>query len=336
MANEIILLKHVTKIYDEHGAAPVTALDDVSIRIEKGEFVVLQGPSGCGKTTLLNMIGLIDVPTSGKIIIGGVDTSGMKSGKLSKLRQNAGYVFQFYNLLNELSIVDNVSIPLAAKGVASSRKRNVKALEKLGIVNLSGTEQRLPSELSGGQQQRAAIARGLVVEPSIIIADEPTGSLDSKTRDGIIELIEQLNAEFGHTILLVTHDPDVAKHGKRHVHMIDGKIVSDDGIDVQNATIENIDDVELPSRVLEEKVIDPQIIKIKELLDVSDRIKINDISEALGMKRKELFNKIVSLSKMVKFQISDDVIIVGKDKADVFISELDKQFAEWGKKSTKI
>jgi len=196
---------------------------------------MIVGQSGSGKSTLLNMIGLMDKPTSGKVIINGIDVSTMKSREQAKMRTNIGFVFQFYNLFPELTATDNVIIPLLAKGKREKTgKKNqtentAKAIKMLDRVGLGNRVNNHPDELSGGEQQRVAIARAMVNEPSIIIADEPTGDLDSKTGKEILDLFIELNEKYGYTFLIVTHNPEIAKLGKRRIEMMDGKIISDTG-----------------------------------------------------------------------------------------------------------
>ncbi len=222
----IIEVKDVKKIYTR-GKVSEPALDGVSLSIRKGDFITIQGPSGCGKTTLLNMVGMVDTPTSGDVIIGGVSTLGLKEQDKTLIRRRIGFVFQAYNLLEELSALDNVAIALAPFGI-KTKDRNEKAKKMLELVDLGDKLKNTPSELSGGEQQRVAIARAIVIDPSIILADEPTGNLDTEKGEDIIKLFRKLNEEYGHTFLIVTHNKEIAVYGKRKILMKDHKILSDD------------------------------------------------------------------------------------------------------------
>ena len=221
----MIDLKDVYKIY-ETGDVEVHALDGISLHIDKGEFVAIVGQSGSGKSTCMNIIGCLDVPTSGEYILDGIDVSTMDDDELSYIRNNElGFIFQQYNLIQKLSVISNVELPLIYKRYPKEARRQI-ALEALERVGLKGMENRFPQQLSGGQQQRVSIARALAGEPSVILADEPTGALDSKTGIEVLALIKKLNEE-GNTIILVTHDNEIAEQAKRVVRLQDGKIVED-------------------------------------------------------------------------------------------------------------
>ena len=208
------------------GDNEVRALDGVTLHIKPHEFVAIIGPSGSGKSTLMNMIGCLDVPTSGRYWIDGVEGSRMKDNQLADLRnQKLGFIFQQYNLLSRLSALENVELPLIYRGISAS-KREKMAKEALARVGLSDKIHHKPTELSGGQQQRVSIARALCAHPSLILADEPTGALDSKSGIEIMQMLHELHEE-GNTIIIITHDLNIAKQAERIVTIRDGKIVGD-------------------------------------------------------------------------------------------------------------
>ena len=220
----VLEVKELTKKYGE-GESEVIALDHVSFSVERGEFVAIIGASGSGKSTLMNMIGGIDYPTSGSIIIDGNEIQAMSEDELAIFRRrNLGIVYQFYNLIPTLTAEENIALPWKLDG----RKENKERLSE--IVNMLGLEKRakhLPGQMSGGQQQRVSIGRALINEPAFILADEPTGSLDSHRSVEIMKLLQKLNDEEGITVVLVTHEPDMAKYAKRIVHFVDGTVASD-------------------------------------------------------------------------------------------------------------
>ena len=219
-----ILADNIHKTY-LLGTTAVPALRGVDVKIKPGEFVRLMGPSGCGKTTLLNLIGGLDYPTRGKIYLNGRDMSRLNENQLADLRRdNIGYVFQFYNLLPLLTGLENVMIPLHFQGTLSRRARKRKAMELLKLVKLDDRAHHTPSELSGGEQQRVAIARAFANDPSIVLLDEPTGDLDSKTGIEVLNLLRDLNRK-GATFIAATHDAAVAEYCTRIIHILDGKIV---------------------------------------------------------------------------------------------------------------
>jgi putative ABC transport system ATP-binding protein len=206
----------------------VRALDGASFTINKGEMVAIMGPSGSGKSTLMSIIGCLDVPSSGKYILDGVAVENLDEKKLAEIRgKKIGFVFQQFNLLARTSALENVMLPLTYAGV-SGKERNDRALKALERVRLSDRKDHAPNELSGGQQQRVAIARALVNEPAILLADEPTGALDSKTSIEIMDLFQNLHQEHGQTVILVTHDAYVARHTDRIIKLSDGRIISDE------------------------------------------------------------------------------------------------------------
>ena len=201
------------------------ALNNVSVEVKEGEFVAIMGPSGCGKSTLLNIIGLLDAPTSGIIEIGGTRTDGMKDKQLAAFRNKTlGFVFQSFHLINSLNVLDNVELPLLYRRVSSSERRKL-AQEVLEKVGLSHRMRHFPTQLSGGQCQRVAIARAIIGNPEIILADEPTGNLDSKMGAEVMELLHRLNKEDGRTIVMVTHNEEQAKQTSRTIRFFDGRQV---------------------------------------------------------------------------------------------------------------
>ena len=222
----LIVLEGATKVYGA-GEAEVRALQGIDLEITDGEFVAIMGPSGSGKSTAMNIIGCLDSPTSGSYRFGGVDVAHLERDQRALLRRNfLGFVFQGYNLLARTSALDNVELPLIYQGVpAAERKR--RALEALAKVGLHGREKHDPSQLSGGQQQRVAIARAIVTRPDVILADEPTGNLDTARSREIMDLLTDLNRNDGITILMVTHEPDLAEYAGRNIRFVDGRIDSD-------------------------------------------------------------------------------------------------------------
>ena len=222
MAEPLIELKNIYKIY-HMGDEEVRASDGVSLSINRGEFVAIVGKSGSGKSTLMNIIGALDVPTEGEYILGGEDVSEMSDDQLAQIRNKMiGFIFQQYNLLPKLNLLENVELPLLYAGVPV-QERKERALKSLAKVGLEEKWKNLPNQLSGGQQQRVSIARALAGDPSLILADEPTGALDSRTSREVLNFLRQLNEE-GHTIVMITHDNSIALEAKRVVRIKDGKI----------------------------------------------------------------------------------------------------------------
>jgi putative ABC transport system ATP-binding protein len=220
-----ILVRHVAKTY-ELGQIKVRALRDVSLRIDRGDFVAIMGSSGSGKSTLMNILGCLDVPTSGSYRIDGVDVRSLDEDDLSDLRsRKIGFVFQSFNLVARTSAIANVELPLAYAGV-DRRARRQRAADALGAVGMANRLHHQSSELSGGQQQRVAVARAIVTNPTLILADEPTGNLDSHSTEDVLAIFARLNGE-GRTVVLITHEPDVAEQAKRVVSLSDGKVVED-------------------------------------------------------------------------------------------------------------
>jgi putative ABC transport system ATP-binding protein len=230
VSSPVIEIRDLVKIYTL-GEVEVRALDGLDLRIDEGDFVAIMGPSGSGKSTLMNIIGCLDRPTSGTYVLDGTDVSSLSRDQRAVIRNaKIGFVFQSFNLLARTSSLENVELPLLYADVTMTRaQRKQAALDALHHVGLAGREGNHPSQLSGGQQQRVAIARALVTTPAILLADEPTGNLDSRTSIEIMGIFQDLNDQ-GRTIVLITHEPDIAQHAKRIVHVRDGRIQQDEVI----------------------------------------------------------------------------------------------------------
>lgn len=219
---ETLNMKNISKIY-EMGSEKVIALDDVSLSIAEGEFVSILGPSGSGKSTLMNIIGCLDTPTKGEYILADKKVAGLSEKELARIRnKEIGFIFQSFQLLPKLTAAQNVELPLIYAGVSSSERKEISK-EILSKVGLGDKIKNLPTQLSGGQQQRVAIARAISTEPTILLADEPTGALDQETGIKILEFFKELNEE-GRTIIMITHDKSIAKYGNRIINIVDGKI----------------------------------------------------------------------------------------------------------------
>ncbi|MGQ4834254.1 MAG: ABC transporter ATP-binding protein [Candidatus Asgardarchaeia archaeon] len=217
----------VHKIYTV-GDVKVHALRGINLRVKRGEFIAIMGPSGSGKSTLLNLLGALDKPTSGKVIIDGVDISTLDNDQLARLRnEKIGFVFQSYNLINRSKVIRNIELPAIVKGVPKDQ-RIKRALELLKALGLEGLHNRRPKYLSGGQQQRVAIARALINNPQIILADEPTGNLDSVSGREVMKYLRKMNEEFGTTVIVVTHDREVGEMADKILHIKDGKITGEE------------------------------------------------------------------------------------------------------------
>ncbi|ANV23125.1 MULTISPECIES: ABC transporter ATP-binding protein [Rhizobium/Agrobacterium group] len=226
----LIEFRDVVKQYGR-GEATIRALDGVSLSIREKEFVAIMGPSGSGKSTSMNIIGCLDVPSAGEYLFQGVPTSGFDNEHLTLLRRHMlGFVFQGFNLLSRTSAVENVELPLIYRGMKASERRE-RAMEALAQVGLKGREDHTTQELSGGQQQRVAIARAIVTRPALLLADEPTGNLDTKTSVEIMELITSLNRDKGITVVMVTHEEDIAAYAGRLLRFVDGHLASDSAAD---------------------------------------------------------------------------------------------------------
>jgi putative ABC transport system ATP-binding protein len=242
--SELIHIEHLVKTYFL-GEVQVPALKGVDLTIQVGEFVAIMGASGSGKSTFMNILGCLDHPTRGKYHFEGTDVSGMSKDELARIRnRKIGFVFQTFNLLSRTSALENVELPLFYNNT-SSRDRRQRAMEALISVGLKGREHHIPSQLSGGQQQRVAIARALINQPSLILADEPTGNLDSRTSLEIIDIFQKLNLTSRITIILVTHEPDIARYASRQVVFRDGKIIKDESFQPRQAA-EDLSQYPLP------------------------------------------------------------------------------------------
>jgi len=221
----MIYLNNLSKVYRTRNIETL-ALDNINLEIQKGEFLSVMGPSGCGKSTLLNIIGLLDDPTHGQVILDGIKINGHNDKALASIRnKKLGFVFQNFHLISSLNVQDNVELPLLYRKISGSERRRL-TLEVLEKVGLSHRKKHFPSELSGGQCQRVAVARALVGQPEILLADEPTGNLDSKMGEDIMELLKKLNQQMGTTIVMVTHDRALANETQRIIHLFDGRKVN--------------------------------------------------------------------------------------------------------------
>jgi putative ABC transport system ATP-binding protein len=226
----VVDVRGLRKVYPLEGGEDVVALRGVDLTIEPGEFVAVMGPSGSGKSTFMHIVGLLDRPTSGSYRFAGHDLGSLGADDLADLRSRAlGFVFQAYNLLPRTSAIENVELPMIYAGVPAAQRHRA-ALEALDAVGLAKYAQHQPNQLSGGQQQRVAIARSIVNQPQLILADEPTGALDTASSEDVMTLFKRLNAERGMTVMLVTHEPDVAAHARRLVTFRDGHIVADEPV----------------------------------------------------------------------------------------------------------
>ena len=226
MAEHLIELRDVYKIYSEGLESEVRALDGISLTIDHGEFVAVVGQSGCGKSTLMNVLGSLDIPPRGTYLLDGTDVQDLSDGQLSHIRnQQIGFIFQQYNLIQTLTVQENVELPLIYRGIDPIDRKEL-ALEALNRVGLADRRKHYPTQMSGGQQQRVAIARAISTHPPVIMADEPTGALDSRTGQQVLKFLQQLNRE-GSTIILITHDNGIAATAPRMVRLSDGKVISD-------------------------------------------------------------------------------------------------------------
>lgn len=231
MSKKVIEIKDVCKTYFMGGGMKQDVLKNVNMTVEEGEFVAIMGPSGAGKSTFMNVLGCLDRPTSGTYILGGKEVSAMNDNEQAYIRNHMiGFVFQGFNLLMRRTLTDNVSLPLIYANDTTKEERVKRAVEKLELVGLKGFTDRFPNQISGGMQQRVAIARALINNPEMILADEPTGNLDSKTSDEIMLFLQQLNREQSITIVLVTHEPDIAQYARRLVRIVDGQVAYDGAV----------------------------------------------------------------------------------------------------------
>lgn len=223
----MILLESVSKTY-EMGEGVVRALDHVDLQVDQGDFLAIVGPSGSGKSTLMNILGLLDVPDEGRYLLDGMDVGALSDNRLASIRnEKIGFVFQSFNLLGKLTALENVKLPLSYAGVRL-KEADVRARKQLSLVGLEGREHHLPNQLSGGQQQRVAIGRALMNAPAVMLADEPTGSLDSKNGQEIIHLLKESHNKYHQTLIIVTHDENIALQADRIICIADGKVVRDE------------------------------------------------------------------------------------------------------------
>ncbi len=224
---ELLRIENLTKIYGK-GENEVRALDGVSFSVKKGEFIAIIGPSGSGKSTLLHILGGVDTPTSGKVIVDGTDVYKQNPDQLAIFRRRqVGLIYQFYNLIPVLNVTENMTLPLLMDG----QKVNEERLEELlSVLNLKGREHHLPNQLSGGQQQRVSIGRALMNAPAVVLADEPTGNLDSKNSREIVDLLKMSNEKYGQTLIIITHDENIALQANRIIAIEDGKITRDEAV----------------------------------------------------------------------------------------------------------
>jgi len=238
MTNNIISISDLTRVY-AMGEVRVNALVGVSLEIRRGELVSIMGPSGSGKTTLMSILGCLDQPSSGSYRLDGIETSRLSDDQLAWIRRHKiGFVFQGFNLLPRNSALEQVELPMIYTGAGNRRRRAMQALEAVGLAD---RVLHMPTELSGGQQQRVAIARALVNDPVLVLADEPTGALDTKTSEEIMGLFKRLNEERGITVVLVTHEPDVAAHTRRIIHLRDGRVTGDELTEVGRLATEDVE-----------------------------------------------------------------------------------------------
>jgi putative ABC transport system ATP-binding protein len=221
--DSIVAIRNVSKVYRQ-GETEIAALDDVSLDIARGEFLALMGPSGSGKSTLLHIIAGVDRPTSGECFVGGVNVTSLDESELADWRnQNVGFVFQSFNLIPVLTAFENVELPLLLMNLPAPRRRELVETA-LGLVGLLERKRHLPKQMSGGQEQRVAIARAIVTDPRLVVADEPTGNLDSASADAVMEILRTLSRDAGKTVIMVTHDPHAAAYGSRTIHLEKGRL----------------------------------------------------------------------------------------------------------------
>ena len=268
--NKILVTQKLDKIFEKQGNK-VNALRGVNLTVNRGEYIALQGPSGSGKTTLLNLLGCLDRPTSGKIIIDGTDVSKMNEKELANIRgTKMGFIFQAFNLIPILNALENVELPMEHDKNLSKAEKRTKARELLKLVGLTTREKHQPDELSAGEQQRVAIARALANDPAIILADEPTGNLDSKKGKHIMKLLGELNSKLGTTIVAVTHDDAMARLTKKIVKLKDGKIRTVKDLKGERKTLDISDELEIPRHIVE-KLITGGYDTIGKILKLKDR-----------------------------------------------------------------
>lgn len=268
--NKILVTQKLDKIFEKQGNK-VNALRSVNLTVNRGEYIALQGPSGSGKTTLLNILGCLDRPTSGRVVIDGTDVSKMSEKELANIRgTKMGFVFQAFNLIPILNALENVELPMEHNRNLTRAEKRSKARELLKLVGLATREEHQPDELSAGEQQRVAIARALANDPAIILADEPTGNLDSKKGKHIMKLLGDLNSKLGTTIVAVTHDDAMARLTKKIIKLKDGKIRNVKDLKGERKTLDISDELEIPRHIIE-KLIKGGYNTLEKILKLKDR-----------------------------------------------------------------
>ncbi len=288
--NSILVARQLDKIFEKQGNQ-VKALKGVNLSIKKGEYITLQGPSGSGKTTLLNILGCLDRPTSGKVVIDGTDVSEMSEKELASVRgKKIGFVFQAFNLIPILNALENVELPMEHNLNLTKSEKRAKARELLKLVGLATREKHNPEELSAGEQQRVAIARALSNDPAIILADEPTGNLDSKKGKHIMKLLGELNRKLGTTIVLVTHDDSMARLSKKIVKLKDGKIRNVRDLKGERNSLDISDELELSKHIVD-KLINGGYDTLAKILKLKDR-DMKTISKITNKDVKRIRSKI--------------------------------------------
>lgn len=276
--NEIMVIENLNRVFEKKGHE-VNALSGIDIEIGKGDYIAIQGPSGSGKTTLLNMLGCLDRPSIGRVIIDGIDITKVNGKEISKIRgDKIGFIFQSFNLLPILNALENVMLPMELKKM-SKKDREAKAFDLLELVGLSERMSHRPYELSAGEQQRVAIARALANDPSIILADEPTGNLDSKTGRQIMDLLGKLNKEMGTTIVVVTHDDNMARRTKRVIYLKDGKVRKTED---QSGMYDIASALDLPQRIVK-RLIASGYDDIEKILHLTEE----NLFSIRNLKRKD-------------------------------------------------
>ena len=288
--NRILMAQKLEKIFDKQGNK-VNALRGVNLTVNRGDYMALQGPSGSGKTTLLNILGCLDRPTSGKVIIDGTDVSKMNEKELANIRgSKMGFIFQAFNLIPILNALENVELPMEHDRNLTKVEKRSKARDLLKLVGLATRERHNPDELSAGEQQRVAIARALANDPDIILADEPTGNLDSKKGKHIMKLLGELNAKLGTTVIAVTHDDSMARLTKKIVKMKDGKIRNVKDLKGERKTLDISDELEIPRHIVD-KLINGGYDTIEKILKLKDR-DMNSIPKLTKKDAKRIRNKV--------------------------------------------
>ncbi|MFX1298133.1 MAG: ABC transporter ATP-binding protein [Promethearchaeota archaeon] len=305
MAKPIVVLKNLSKVYDL-GEVKVHALRNINLVIQEQEFSCIMGPSGSGKTTLLNMIGALDLPTTGRVIVDNVDITNFSEGEISDTRcKKIGFIFQFFNLVPLLTAIENIELPMLFSGELTTREARERAKELLNLVGLGDRLYHRPAELSGGQQQRVAIARAFANRPAIVLADEPSGNLDRITGIEILQLMKRLNREEGQTFIIVSHDPTIAGIAERVIYVIDGRIAKDrpKGVAAPDATLVEEMSVNKEYELARLRFLKKQIEILKRDLLIFNQRR-NEIDPVLFRKIKEQYtNMIEDLRKKTRWLV---------------------------------